>query len=136
MSEIKKYYGMDLNLKAVTFGYKNIFDALKVIDERCNNQKEFYENSDQALSETMFGFGEEDEKGFVDICIHGNHPTHFQFEYIKAKLNFILFKFPLSSSYEIEYQSIDIVKDRVAQFFKLTVAEFIEILIKDGAKKI
>jgi len=137
MSNIKRHYGLNKDLKTIELGYENAFDALKIIDDRFNNQKDFYEWIEESIADTMFGFGDDGgENEFVEICLMGKHPNSFKFEYTRRKIDFILFKFPLFSSYEIEYKSIEIMKDKVAQFFKRSPIEFAESMIQDGAKKV
>lgn len=136
MSKLRRYYGLNTDLEIVKNGYVNILDALKIIDDRFDNQKELYETVEEATADTMFGFGDDGgDEGFVEICLMGKHPNSFKFEYTRRRINLFLFSLPLISSFETDYRSIDLVKEKVSLFFEQTPDEFAETMLHDGAKK-
>ena len=134
MKKIKQHWGLNLDLKPVDLGYVNLTDAVEVLEERHKNQKDIYETAEQAISETLFGFGEDDEAGCLSITFHGPHPTNVEFS-VTRKFDLILFPLPWVTTYEVNLSTFDEIRDLVDAFFNQDQISFAKTMSACGAKK-
>ena len=131
----KRYYSMNESTSTIKHDLVTVNEALDIIDKRNLNQKDSYESSDLALADTMFGFIDEADKSFIEICLNGAHPTNLRFEYKAGQRNFWLFKWPIIRNYEVDMADLNVVKRLVETFFSLSATQFFDVFVEHGAKE-
>lgn len=118
-------YGMDRALKSEEYGSVSLQEAIVIFDERLADMRPFYEQSEDALSATMFGFSRGDDD-FIELCIHARDHVSCTIELPSLRPSWLGRLTGNVGRYETNLKARSEVVAMLTDFFTLSEATFSE----------
>ncbi len=112
---------MDSDLKTCEHSPVNVERALEIVDEYYSRADTFFENSEDALAATMFGFSRSASE-FIEFCVNGSSSISYKFEWSDPSSSWLHKMFGGTFQFETTLQSKSQMNQRVQEFFTMTSA--------------
>jgi hypothetical protein len=110
---------MDKDLQICKHPPVDLERAIQIVEEYCSRSTTQFEDAEQAIAETMFGFSRS-ESEFIEIGINGPEQISYKFEYADPDASWLRTVFGGTFQFEKELRSKAELIQRVQEFFELT----------------